>query len=194
VAPPKYAGGVTRGAVTVGLAIVVAAISACGSTTASHTPAARSDRTALISYLRQVEPVRLAVNRFLEKADPILLGYRGARLSSTEAARLMNELERQFAAYTVAIASIEPDTQALRKLQDAYAGTYILEDAYLSALVSGLEQRELGNLPNTQAAQRATIIQWRTQLTVLARRVGVTLPTDLQQAGRGEVAPSPGGS
>jgi hypothetical protein len=179
--------------VTVGLAIVVAAISACGSTTASHTPAARSDRTALISYLRQVEPIRLAVNQLLEKADPILLGSRRARLSSTEAARLMNELERQFAAYTVAIASIEPDTQALRKLQDAYAGTYILEDAYLSALVSGLE-RELGNLPNTQAAQRATIIQWRTQLTVLARRVGVTLPTDLQQAGRGEVAPSPGGS
>lgn len=123
---------------------------------------------------------------WLPKSAPELHG----RSSSDERARAAV----RFAAYTAAIASIEPDTQALRKLQDAYAGTYILEDAYLSALVSGLEQRELGNLPNTQAAQRATIIQWRTQLTVLARRVGVTLPTDLQQAGRGEVAPSPGGS
>jgi hypothetical protein len=86
--------------VTVGFAIVVAAVSACGSTTASHTPAARSDRTALIGYLRQVEPIRFAVNQLLEKADPILLGHRRARLSSTEAARRMKELERQFAAYS----------------------------------------------------------------------------------------------
>jgi hypothetical protein len=106
----------------------------------------------VISYLRQVEPIRRAVNQLLEKADPILLALRKGRLSSRDASGLMSDLERQFAAYTVDIASVEPDTPELRKVHDAYAGTYILEeDAYLSALVSGLEQRELSSLPNTQA-------------------------------------------
>jgi hypothetical protein len=46
----------------------------------------------------------------------------------------------------------------------------------------------------TQAAQRAAIIRWRTDLTVLARAAGAALPADLQQAGRGEIAPVPNGS
>jgi hypothetical protein len=106
----------------------------------------------------------------------------------------MGALELRFASFTVKVNSIEPSVPALRSLQDEYAHTYILEDAYLSALVSGLANDELDALPNTQAAQRAAIIGWRTGLTVLAARIGVTLPPDLQQAGRGEVAPSPGGS
>jgi hypothetical protein len=106
----------------------------------------------------------------------------------------MDGLERRFAAYTVQVAAIQPATPELRTLHAAYAHTYVLEDAYLSALVAGLAQRELGNLPNTQAAQRAAIIQWRTGLTVLGHRDGVGLPADLQQAGRGEIAPAPGGS
>jgi hypothetical protein len=78
--------------------------------------------------------------------------------------------------------------------QRPYANTYVFEDAYLSALVAGLADGELTNLPNTQAAQRAAIIRWRIGLTVLARAVDAPLPADLQQAGRGEIAPSPNGS
>jgi len=66
--------------------------------------------------------------------------------------------------------------------------------AYLSALVAGLADGELTDLPNTQAAQRAAIIRWRIDLTVLARAADAPLPADLQQAGRGEIAPSPDGS
>ena len=79
-------------------------------------------------------------------------------------------------------------------LHAAYAHTYVLEDAYLSALANGLGERKLENLPDTQAAQRAAIIGWRTGLTVLAHRAGVALPADLQQAGRGGIAPAPEGS
>ena len=106
----------------------------------------------------------------------------------------MGQLERRFAAYTVKVAAIEAATAQLRVLQAAYAHTYVLEDAYLSAVANGLAERKLDGLPNTQAAQRAAIIGWRTGLTVLADRAGVDLPADLQKSGRGEIAPSPGGS
>jgi hypothetical protein len=151
-------------------------------------------RPALAAYLSQVEPIRLAVNRLLGQADPILLAYHDRRASPAEAARRMDRLERRFAADMVEVAAIEPATKELRQLHAAYAQTYVLEDAYLSALVAGLSQRDLGNLPNTQAAQRAAIIGWRTGLTVLARKSRVALPADLQQAGRGEIAPAPSGS
>ena len=161
----------------------------CGS--GSHDPVAT--RRALESYLRQVEPIRLAVNALLETADPILSAYRDRRLSPAEAARRMDRLERRFAAYAVDVAAIEAPPQ-LRVLHAEYAHTYVFEDAYLSALAAGLAQGDLANLPNTQAAQRAAIIGWRIGLTVLARRSGTPLPADLQQAGRGEIAPAPGGS
>jgi hypothetical protein len=103
-------------------------------------------------------------------------------------------LERRFALFTVDVAAIHPATPTLRELHSEYAGTYVLEDAYLSALASGLASGELGDLPNTQAAQRASIIRWRTGLEVLAREARLSLPPDLQQAGRGEIAPSPTGS
>jgi len=82
----------------------------------------------------------------------------------------------------------------LRLLHGEYAHTYVLEDAYLSALVSGLAGRDLEGLPNTQDSQRAAIIAWRTGLTILARGSHMPLPADLQQAGRGEIAPSSGRS
>jgi hypothetical protein len=47
-----------------------------------------------------------------------------------------------------------------------------------------------GNLPSTQDQQRLTIIEWRTQLQLAAARAGFALPADIQQAGRGEIAPS----
>jgi hypothetical protein len=134
------------------------------------------------------------VNRLLEGADPILRGFREHRISAHEAAAQMGALERRFAAFTVAVAAVRPQLAALRTLHAEYAGTYVLEDAYLSALASGLARQELTDLPDTQSAQRAAIIRWRTGLMVLAEDAHFALPADLQQAGRGEIAPSPGGS
>ena len=106
----------------------------------------------------------------------------------------MGALERRFADYTVDIAAIQPATPQLASLAAIYAHTFIFEDSYLSALTTGLAESDFDDLPNTQSEQRAAIIQWRTGLTVLARRLGYKLPADLQVAGRGEIAPSPDGS
>jgi hypothetical protein len=144
--------------------------------------------------MAQIEPIRLAVNRLLNGADPILGAFREHRIPRIAAAARMAALERQFAAFAVDVAAIEPTTPRLRPLHDAYAETYVLEDAYLSALVSGLTNDDLSGLPRTESAQRAAIIRWRIGLTVLARGAGIPLPADLQQAGRGEIAPSPQGS
>lgn len=139
----------------------------------------------------EVEPIRLAVNKLLGGADPILEAFHHRRITPGEAARRMGQLERRFAAYTVDIAAVDPPTPQLRALNAPYADTYVFEDAYLSALVAGLAGGELSDLPNTQAAQRAAIIRWRIGLSVLARAADAPLPADLQQAGRGEIAPSP---
>jgi hypothetical protein len=56
-----------------------------------------------------------------------------------------------------------------------------------------LAEDDVSNLPDTQSDQRAAIIEWRVQLEVLGRRLGVALPADLQQAGRGEIATSVSG-
>jgi hypothetical protein len=143
--------------------------------------------------MAQIEPIRLAVNRLLVGADPILGDFREHRIPRAGAGARMAGLERQFAAFTVDVTAIEPASPRLRTLHDAYAQTYVLEDAYLSALVSGLTTGDLSGLPRTESAQRATIIRWRTGLAVLARTAGSSLPSDLQQAGRGEIAPSPQG-
>ncbi|MET0730503.1 MAG: hypothetical protein ABWZ03_04860, partial [Solirubrobacterales bacterium] len=68
-----------------------------------------------------------------------------------------------------------------------------LQDAYLSALVAALRERDFEDLPQFQNGQRAAIIAWRTRLQVLADRWGARLPTDIQVAGRGEISPSPTG-
>jgi hypothetical protein len=181
-------------AVVFALVLPAVALDGCGGGSPPGSVSAGSQRAALVGYLQQVEPIRLAVNRLLEGADPILKAYRDGRISPRRASLRMGALERRFAAYTVEIAALQPATVKLRSLNAPYAHTYILEDSYLSALATGLAVRDLGGLPDTQAAQRAAIIQWRTGLTVLARRSAVHLPGDLQAAGRGEIAPSPGGS
>lgn len=175
----------------VALALVSAMLCGCGGSARTSAP---DERAALVSYLRQVEPIRLAVNHLLEGADPILTAYHDGRLSPRLAARQMGALERRFAAYAVDMAAIQPATSQLRSMNSPYAHTYILEDSYLSALTTGLAEHDLDGLPDTQSDQRAAIIQWRTGLTVLARRAVLRLPTDLQAAGRGEIAPSPTGS
>lgn len=149
-------------------------------------------RAAVERYLAEVEPIRLGVNALLEGADPIL-GAR-ERTGARVAAARMGQLERRFAGYAVRIAAVQPANAGLRALNAPYAETYVFEDAYLSALASGLADGKLDHLPNTQDAQREAIIRWRIALTVLAEKVRAPLPADLQQAGRGEIAPSPGGS
>jgi hypothetical protein len=149
----------------------------------------RAGRAAIELYMGEVEPIRLAVNELLSGADPILEAFHERRITPSEAARRMGKLEQRFAAYAVDIAAVNPPTAHLRSLNAGYANTYVLEDAYLSALVAGLADGGLTDLPNTQAAQRAAIIRWRIGLTVLARAAHAPLPGDLQQAGRGEIAP-----
>ncbi len=149
-------------------------------------------RAAIERYLGEVEPTRLGVNALLEGADPILRARE--RTGARVAAARMGQLERRFAGYAVRIAAVEPANAKLRALNAPYAETYVFEDAYLSALASGLADGSLEDLPNTQDAQRDAIIRWRIALTVLADKVRAPLPADLQQAGRGEIAPSPGGS
>jgi len=134
------------------------------------------------------------VNKLLEGADPTFHALAAHRISRGEAARRIGALERRFAGYTVAIAALLPPSPQLRALNAPYAETYVLEDAYLSALTAGIAEDELDHLPDTQSAQRAAIIRWRTGLTVLAHAAHAPLPADLQQAGRGEIAPSPSGS
>jgi hypothetical protein len=155
---------------------------------------ASTGSAALRRYLAQVEPIRLAVNKLLDGADPTLLAYGRHRLSSSGAERRISALERRFAAYIVQINGLTSAPAPLRAAQRAYAHTYILEDAYLSALATAIPSRSFDNLPRTQDAQRVAIIAWRTRLQVVADRLGVRLPPDIQAAGRGEIAPSPLGS
>jgi hypothetical protein len=174
--------------------LCMVALGGCASRTSSVSSTQSARSAAIERYMGEVEPIRLAVNKLLEGADPILEAFHDRRIAPSEAARRMGQLEQRFAAYAVDIAAVDPPTAQLRALNAPYANTYVYEDAYLSALVAGLANDELTGLPNTQAAQRAAIIRWRIGLTVLARTADAPLPADLQQAGRGEIAPSPNGS
>jgi hypothetical protein len=143
----------------------------------------------------EIEPIRLAVNKLLGRADPILAAFHDRLIAPSQAARRMHELQQRFAAYAVDIAAVDPSPVAgLRVPNAGYARTYVLENAYLSALVAGLAEDEFTDLPDTQAAQRAAIIRWRIGLASLARAANAPLPADLHHAGRGEIAPSPDGS
>lgn len=185
---------VTYARLLIGLSLFGVALDGCGGGSGSADASVQGQRAGLASYLQQVEPLRLAVNRLLEGADPITSAYHDRRISGPQAAQRMGMLEQRFAAYAVQITAIRPATPALRALQETYAHTYVLEDSYLSALVTGLREGKLDELPNTEAIQRAAIVQWRIGLEVLARRAGLALPADLQLAGRGEIRPSPAGS
>src|SRR5256885_14936043 len=72
----------------------VLALAGCGGDSADHgNPSSR----ALISYVQRVEPIRLAVNRLLDQADPILEDYRRHRLSPKEAGRRFDRLQPRLA-------------------------------------------------------------------------------------------------
>lgn len=174
--------------------LLALALAGCSSGSSAATTSSGDQRAALAAYMRQLEPLRLAVNQLLQGADPITSAYHDRRISGPQAAHRMGALERRFAAYAVQITAITPATARLRALQETYAHTYVLEDSYLSALTTGLGEGELDELPNTESLQRAAIVQWRIGLEVLARQIGYALPADLQLAGRGEIRPSPDGS
>jgi hypothetical protein len=187
----------TAGILIVGMASVLAgcgdAASASSSTNGSGVsgmPSAADIR----AYVARVEPVRLGVNQLLLGADPILNGFRAHIITPQSAGDQMSALEQGFASYVVAAEAIDPGNAVLRKLNAPYANTYYLQDNYLSALAAALPNSSFDDLPDTQNAQRLAIIEWRTQLQVVANAAKVTLPADLQQAGRGEIAPSPTGS
>jgi hypothetical protein len=162
--------------------VVVFATVSCGQSATSS--------AALNSYVAAVEPIRLGVNSLLNGADPVLVAYREHRLSGQQAASELGRLEQRFATYTVDINAVQPSDPTLADIHAPYAHTYVLEDSYLSALVATLPGGDFSSLPNTQSDQRAAIIEWRTQIEVLARKLDVRLPGDLQQAGRGEIAPA----
>lgn len=162
---------------------LMSSLAACGRTGVSS--------SALRSYVKSVEPIRVGVNRLLEGADPVLDAYRERRITPDKAVVAMAHLERQFATATVEINGLRPSDSTLRRVNAPYAHTYVLEDAYLSALVAVLRTGEFRDLPDTQSAQRAAIVAWRTELVVLSRQTGVRLPADIERAGRGEIAPSP---
>ena len=170
------------------------ALGGCASHSRSAAEVQRARRAAIERYVGDVEPIRLAVNALLDHADPILRELDERRIGRATAARRIGELERRFASYAVDVAAIYAPSEQLRTLNAGYADTYVLEDAYLSALTAAVADGQLDDLPHTQAVQRAAIIRWRIGLTVLARRAGAAVPADLQQAGRGEIAPSPSGS
>jgi len=109
-------------------------------------------------------------------------------IASRRSRRRFDRLERRFAIYAERIAA---GTAELRRAHDIYLHTYFLEDAYLSALTSALPSGTFARLPHTADEHRVAIIEWRTDLTVLAARALVGLPAGLQVAGRGEIAPSP---
>jgi hypothetical protein len=148
----------------------------------------------LRGYVSAVEAVRLPVNRLLDEADPILDAYHDHRITPAVAAQRMGAMEQEFAALAVEMDTITPPNPALARINAPYAHTYMLEDSYLATLASDLGDGKFSNLPNTQDQQRLAIIEWRTALEVAASQAGYVLPADLQQAGRGEIAPGPDGS
>lgn len=170
------------------LGAVALTIAGCGSGTSP------SPRDELAVYLSRVEPIRLQVNRLLDQADPTLSALHEHRLPAAVAQRRLGTLERRFAADAVKIAAIGQVPDPMRSAQRAYADTYVLEDSYLSALIAAIPHHSFDDLPDTQNRQRAAITAWRIQLEAQAHQLGLRLPADLQAAGRGEIAPSPGAS
>jgi hypothetical protein len=148
----------------------------------------------LRGYVSAVEAVRLPVNRLLDEADPILDAYHDHRITPAVAAQRMGAMEQEFAALAVEMDTITPANPALARINAPYAHTYMLEDSYLATLASDLGDGKFSNLPNTQDQQRLAIIEWRTALEVAASQAAYVLPADLQQAGRGEIAPGLNGS
>src|SRR5436190_665026 len=112
-----------------GVLAAVVALSACGSSSDAGSPGPPAQ---LETYVQQIEPLRLAVNRLLERADPILGAYREHRIGPNVAQRRFDHLERRFAAYATRIAAIRAPAE-LRRAAGAHAHTHVPEDSHLGA-------------------------------------------------------------
>ena len=99
------------------------ALAACGGGARTSSPAQASQRAALETYLQQLEPLRLAVNRLLVGADPIFNALAHHRINHTVAALRTAALERRFGEDAVEIHAIDPATAQLRALQRFQANT-----------------------------------------------------------------------
>ena len=163
----------------------------CGGSSGGGTTPRPSDRQALSAYVGQIEPLRHGVNNLLDGADPILGGYREGRLSPPAAQRGLRRIEHRFTRYEARVAAIRPVPPDLMAAQRAYAHTYVLEDAYLRALITAVPGRRWNRLPQVEARQRRVLVAWRNALAIEAARVDVPLPDDIQIAGSGEITPSP---
>jgi len=173
-------------------AISVMMLHATAGATAAHRSSVPAP--AFRAYLAQVEKVRLPVDALLEGTDPIIEAFNDHQVTPVQASLEMNNLEECFAGYVLAMQEIMPSNAVLARANKPYAYTNYREDNYLSTLASDLNKGDFENLPNTQDQQRLNIIVWRTQMELLAKGDGVKLAADIQQAGRGEIAPSPSGS
>jgi hypothetical protein len=174
--------------------LAVAAVAGCGSSTTAVQSGSPVSAADLTSYVSAVQRVRLPVNSLLEGADPILDAYHHHKITPFKASQEFAAMEVKFAAYALRMQQITPADATLQAINAPYAHTYFLEDAYLATLASDLREGDFDNLPNTQNAQRLAIIEWRIQLELLAAKAHVTLKPDIQQAGRGEIAPAIEGS
>jgi hypothetical protein len=169
---------------------VLAALAGCGGSGSASSP---SDDAQLRAYVAAVERVRLPVNDLLEKVDPVTEAYAKHEIGAAEAQRRLGRIEQRFATYAKDAAEVEPVPASMGPANRAYAHTYVFEDSYLAALVAALPAREFDRLPDTENRQRRAIVAWRIRLETVADQLGVKLPADIQQAGRGEIRPSPEG-
>ena len=91
------------------------------------------------------------MNALLQGADPIIQGFQNHRLTDAQAAARMGALELRFADFTVDVNALQPSDPALAAINAPYAHTFIFEDSYLNALVSGMADDNVSNLPNPQS-------------------------------------------
>jgi hypothetical protein len=75
--------GVTRPRALAASCLCAVALGGCGSQTGSAVTRQHAQRSAIELYLGEVEPIRLAVNRLLEGADPILDAFHDRRIGLT---------------------------------------------------------------------------------------------------------------
>ena len=167
-----------------------AAAAGCGDSGDAATPSAANE---LRAYVAAVERVRPPVNDLLERVDPVTEAYAEHEIGAAAAQRRLGRIERRFGRYAAAAAEVRPVPPVMQAANRAYAHTYVFEDSYLAALVAALPNREFDALPNTENRQRRAIVAWRIHLEAVTHDLGVKLPADIQQAGRGEIRPSPEG-
>jgi hypothetical protein len=178
----------------VGAAAILAAVGLSGGSATASPAQGSVTAAALQAYVGEIEAIRLPVNQLLGTADPILDAFHDKAITGAVASARMTALEEHFAGYLVQMYNVAPANPTLARINAPYAHVYFEGDNYLSVLADDLNDGDFDNLPNTANQERLGLIEWRTELQSLAGKAGVKLPADIQNAGRGEIVPSPDGS